>query len=286
MREHGKLSPLLRAGRTTSPATKPAQRSRASEVVHLLTSPIGDTQGLDKSSIDWGKLRRQAGAVAPLMRQRAVLEEMGKTENDPIAQDVLKQNIAKVDELIRQQVVESSASKELRKDAEAALDKLNAIETSFQTAWQTFAGEKDDKALLAALLAHAEAAKTDAQTKLAALNAAEAKARADKEAAEKAAADKAAGGGTTTPPGTQTPTQTRTPTPTPTPGPGSPKTKAGAKAPTPSRRPSRPRCSRSKRASPGSTSSGHCSRSARRRSPSRPGRRRWSRRFAARASSG
>ena len=234
MREHGKLSPHG-TGRAVDfrSSTNPAIGGAALEVVHLLTSPIGDTQGLDKSSIDWSKLRRQAGAVAPLMRQRAALEEMGKTENDPIAQDVLKQSLAVVDEKIRQQVVESSASKELRKDAEAALDKLNAIETSFQTAWQTFGEEKDDKALVAALLAHAETAKTDAQTKLAALVAAEAKARADKEAAEKAAADKAAGGGTTTAPGTQAPTQTPTPTPTPTPGPGSPKPKAGAKPPTP-----------------------------------------------------
>ena len=197
-------------------------------MVHLLTSPIGDTQGLDKSSIDWGKLRRQAGAVAPLMHQRAGLEELAKTENDPIAQDVIKQSLAKVDELIRQQVVESPASKELRKDAEAALDKLNAIGTSFQAAWQTFAEKKDDKELLAALLAHAEAAKTDAETKLAALLAAEAKARADKEAADKAAAEKAAGGGTTTAPGTQVPTPTPTPTPTPA-GSGSPKRGAGAK---------------------------------------------------------
>ncbi len=219
MREHGKLSPHG-TGRAVDfrAKTNPAVSAGAFEVVHLLTSPIGDTQGLDKSSIDWGKLRRQAGAVAPLMRQRIDLEEMAKTETDPIAQDVLKQSLARVDELIRQQVVESPASKELRKDAEAALDKLNAIETSFQTAWQAFAGETDDKALLAALLAHAEAAKTDAQTKLAALLAAEAKARADKEAAEKAAAAKAAGGGTTTAPDTQVPA----PTPTP---------KAGAKPP-------------------------------------------------------
>ena len=214
MRQHGKLSPHG-TGRAVDfrASTNPSIAEGAFEVVHLLTSPIGDTQGLDKSSIDWGKLRRQAGAVAPLMHQRAGLEELAKTENDPIAQDVIKQSLAKVDELIRQQVVESPASKELRKDAEAALDKLNAIGTSFQAAWQTFAEKKDDKELLAALLAHAEAAKTDAETKLAALLAAEAKARADKEAAEKAAAEKAAGGGATTAPGTQVPTPTPTPTP-------------------------------------------------------------------------
>jgi hypothetical protein len=224
MREHGKLSPHG-TGRAVDfrASTNPAVSGGAYEVVHLLTSPIGDTQGLDKSSIDWGKLRRQAGAVAPLMHQRAGLEELAKTETDPIAQDVIKSSLAVVDEAIRQQVVESPASKELRKDAEAALDKLNSINTSFQTAWQTFAGEKDDKELLAALLAHAETAKTDAQTKLTALLAAEAKARADKEAA-----DKAAGGGTLTPPGTQAPTPAPTPAPA---GTGSPKPKAGAKPP-------------------------------------------------------
>jgi hypothetical protein len=235
MREHAKLSPHG-TGRAVDfrASTNPAVGGAAYEVVHLLTSPVGDTQGLDKSSIDWAKLRRQAGAVAPLMHQRAGLEEMAKTETDPIAQDVIAQSIARVDELIRQQVVESDASKELRKDAEAALDKLNGISTAFQTAWQTFAGETDDKELLAALLAQAETAKTDAQTQLTALLAAEAKVRADKEAAEKAKAAAAAGTAPPTATGgagaTQPPATTGSPKPKPGP-------KPGAKPPAPAKPP-------------------------------------------------
>jgi hypothetical protein len=223
MRENAKLSPHG-TGRAIDfrEATNPAVAGAAYEVIHLLSSPIGDAFGQDRTTIDWVKLRQQAGALAPLIHQRAKLEEDLKVESDPVAQSVLQQEIVRVNDLLNKQVVDSAAAKGLRKDAEAALDRLAKIETAFQAAWQPNAAKTDDKELLAALLAQADAAKAAAQTKLTALLDSEAKARAAKEAAAKAAAP--------TPPGTTpTPGGTGAPTPAPT----TPAPKVGAKPPKP-----------------------------------------------------
>jgi hypothetical protein len=188
MREHAKLSPHG-TGRAIDfrAATNPSLAGGAYEVVHLLSSPIGDVQGLDKGNIDWGKLRKQAGALAPLMHQRAALDALLATENDPLAQSVIQGQIAQVDADLAKQTVESDASKVLRKDAEASLDRLARVEAAFQAAWQPLAANTDDKDMLAALLAQAETAKADAQAKLAALLDSEAKAKAAKEAAARTA---------------------------------------------------------------------------------------------------
>ena len=122
----GSSARMARAGRSTSACRRIRRSAQARSRCPLPDLTDRGHARTRQVQHRLGKLRRQAGAVAPLMRQRAGLEELAKTEDDPIAQGVIKESLARVDELIRQQVVDSPASKELRKDAEAALDKLNA----------------------------------------------------------------------------------------------------------------------------------------------------------------
>lgn len=206
-------------------ATNPSVGGAAYEVLRLLSGPVAEEQALDKSNFDWVSARKQAEALAPLMHQRAGLEGRLATETNLDVRNQLQTDIARVTDELGQQPQKSPVAETMRKNAEQALDRMAKIETAFQAAWQPFAAKSDNKELLAALLANADAAKADAEKQLAALVAAEAKAQAAK--ANAAAGVPGSGAGSAASPG-----------PAPAGGAASPSSSAPVSAPSSSPAPS------------------------------------------------
>jgi hypothetical protein len=228
MRKSAKISPHG-TGRAIDfrSATNPAIGDDSLEVLRFLA---GAPAASHTVSIDWGKLRQQAGALAPLLQRRLTLEQLLATEKNEEARKVAEQDLATVKAAIATQSETAPLAVELRDSAEKALDAMTNLETAFQAAWQPL-DKADDKKLMASLLAHADQKKAEAQAELAKVVAKEAKEAEDKRKADEAA--KAAAGGAAAP-GTAgapaTPGATPTPTPTPTKG-AKAKVPAKAKAP-------------------------------------------------------
>jgi hypothetical protein len=241
MRESAKISPHG-TGRAIDfrLATNPAIGKNNLEMLRFLAGAPTATHTV---SIDWGKLRQQAGALAPLLQRRLSLEQLLATEKNEEARKLVEQDLATVNTALAAQTQTAPLAVELRESAQKALDGMTSLETSFQTAWLAFADKTDDKELMAALLAHADKKKAEAQAELTKVLATEAKAAQDKQKAEEAA--KAGAGapgqpGTTGAPGPPGTTGTAPAPPAPAPPAPAPAKGVKAKAPAKAKPPAPP----------------------------------------------
>jgi len=233
MRRNGVMSPHG-TGRAIDfrAATNPSIGEDTYEVLRLLAPDALAKEKLDEGVFDWVKGRQIAKAGAPLLQQRVTLEARIKDEQDPTVLSTLQADLAKVNEALANQPVTSKDAGDMRDIGKKALDRLARVEKAFQAAWQPFASKTDDKELLAALLAHADKARADAQSLLDKRLAQEAKDRAARDAMLKmiaAGVEWAIGagvtGGSTPAPkggattGSKTPSKTTPPTKAPKPPP-------------------------------------------------------------------